>query len=486
MTSRDNAGDLPPVLLPYQQRLIRTTAVNTLTVAPKSRRIGFTWGVAADAVLTASAAREAGGMDTLYIGYNLAMAREFIDTCQMWVRSLGVQVVGKVQPGAWRVGFASGFDIQALSSRPRSLRGRQGYVVIDEAAFHDDLPELLKAALAMLIWGGKVLVVSTHNGALNPFNLLVEEIRGGTRAGALAEVYFDEALQDGLYRRICLVQRKAWSPEGEAAWRRQIVQSYGDGADEELFGLPSAGSGAYLPPELIERQQRPDIPVLRWTRQKDFVLLPDGLREQAALEFCETEIAPALARLDPALSSWFGEDFGRTGDLTVIWPVQIGADMVRRPPFIIELRQVPFAQQRQILWYVLDHLPRLAGGAMDATGNGAAIAEETATRYGVARVRQVKISAAWYAEIGPQFRRAFEDGLTELPRDREIWQDHRALRRDGASLSIPRTGGDRHGDAAIAHMMALHATRLDTASGLLDYYRDLSAAPVPVRGARRR
>ena len=28
--------------------------------------------------------------------------------------------------------------------RPRSLRGKQGYVIVDEAAFHDDLAELLR------------------------------------------------------------------------------------------------------------------------------------------------------------------------------------------------------------------------------------------------------------------------------------------------------------------------------------------------------
>ena len=37
--------------------------------------------------------------------------------------------------------------------------------MIDEAAFHDDLPELLKAALAFTMWGGVVRVISTHNGA---------------------------------------------------------------------------------------------------------------------------------------------------------------------------------------------------------------------------------------------------------------------------------------------------------------------------------
>ncbi|WP_237172075.1 hypothetical protein [Pandoraea norimbergensis] len=62
----------------------------------------------------------------------------------------------------------------ALTSRPSNLRGRQGTIVIDEAAFHDQLSELLKAALAMLIWGGRVRVISTHNGTDNAFNELVK------------------------------------------------------------------------------------------------------------------------------------------------------------------------------------------------------------------------------------------------------------------------------------------------------------------------
>src|SRR3546814_13124008 len=56
---------------------------------------------------------------------------------------------------AFRIRFASGFEIVALSSRPRSLRGRQGYVIFDEFAFHDDPEALLQAGMAFIIWGGK-------------------------------------------------------------------------------------------------------------------------------------------------------------------------------------------------------------------------------------------------------------------------------------------------------------------------------------------
>ena len=39
---------------------------------------------------------------------------------------------------------------------------------------------------------------------------------------------------------------RAWTPEGETAWREQLVDEYGDNADEELFCIPSSSSGAYL------------------------------------------------------------------------------------------------------------------------------------------------------------------------------------------------------------------------------------------------
>ncbi len=40
---------------------------------------------------------------------------------------------------AFRIKFASGFEIMALSSAPRGLRGKQGVIIIDEAAFVDSL-----------------------------------------------------------------------------------------------------------------------------------------------------------------------------------------------------------------------------------------------------------------------------------------------------------------------------------------------------------
>ena len=75
--------------------------------------------------------------------------------------------------------FASGFRITALSSRPENIRGLQGLVNLDEAALHKNVAKVLKSATALLIWGGRIRVWSTHRGKKNAFNQLVQDVRAG-------------------------------------------------------------------------------------------------------------------------------------------------------------------------------------------------------------------------------------------------------------------------------------------------------------------
>lgn len=56
-----------------------------------------------------------------------------------------------------------------------------GDVVIDEAAFHESLDELLKAAMALTMWGARVRIISTHNGVDNLFNQYIQEAREGRK-----------------------------------------------------------------------------------------------------------------------------------------------------------------------------------------------------------------------------------------------------------------------------------------------------------------
>ncbi|UCU97211.1 hypothetical protein KI616_25260 [Hydrogenophaga taeniospiralis] len=475
----------------YQARWVADRS--PLKVMEKSRRTGITWGEASDNVLTAASDRTAGGQNVYYIAYNQDMTIEYIQACAMWARVFN-RAAGEVDEGFWdgeseedkaiktyTIRFPSGFRIVALSSRPSNLRGRQGVIVIDEAAFHDQLKELLKAAMAMLIWGGQVHVISTHNGTDNPFNELVDDIRSGRRAGTVHRVDFQQAVDDGLYRRVCMRLGKEWKAEEETTWKAGVYSFYGDGAAEELDCIPSNGTGAWLSRALIESRMSADTPVLRWECKAGFELLGDSIRAADCNDWLTAQMRPHLERLPPEAISFDGEDFGRSGDLSVHVPLIQHQNLVRRVPFTVELRNVPFRQQEQVAFYLLDRLPRFTGGAFDARGNGQYLAEVAMQRYGATRIQQVMLSEGWYREHMPPVKAALEDGnLQDLPKDADTLSDLRAVQVVRGVPRVPdvrSTGedkGKRHGDAAVAVALAYYASR------------ELNAGPVSVGSRPRR
>lgn len=459
------------VFLPYQKAWLADKA--PVKVVEKSRRVGLTWAQAHDDTLLAATSGRY-GMDILYISFNQDMTREYIEACAEWAKRLQV-VAGKVNEDvfrdgdereikAFRIDFASGRKILALSNRPSNLRGKQGRVIIDEAAFVEDLPELLKAALALLMWGGQVIIISTHNGADNPFNQLVQDVRAGVLPYSLHRITLDDALRDGLYRRICQVTEKTWTPEAEEAWRADLIKTYGDGADEELFCIPRQSSGAYLTTAMIEACMEP-APVLTWTPPAaDFVDWPLPVAETYTKGWIEENLAFRLEELPEDRAHFCGVDFGRSGDLSVFWPATEERDLRLVPPFVLELRNCPHRTQQRILFAILDGLPRFSGVSLDARGNGSALAESARQQYGPGLVREVMISEGWYRETMPLLKAGIEDKTLILPKDAGILSDFRSLRVMKGVARVPeqrtkdKTGG-RHGDAAIACAMMLDARR---------------------------
>jgi len=183
------------------------------------------------------------------------MTRGFIKDCEFWARSLNI-ISSSVSESliededkdilVYEIRFASGCTIKALSGRPNNIRSKQARVIIDEAAFCENLPELLKAAIALLMWGGQVSIISTHSGVDNPFNELIEGIKTGRLDYSLHTTTLDDALGEGLYRRICLVQGKIWTSDAQEEWRSQLYRDYGVAAAEELDCEPFSAQGGKL------------------------------------------------------------------------------------------------------------------------------------------------------------------------------------------------------------------------------------------------
>ncbi len=479
----DAARKTTGILLSYQAKWTSDHA--RVKVMEKGRRVGISWSEASDDVLWASEKGTGEKRNVWYIGYTKDMALEFIEDCANWARAYnlaasvmeegeeiftdtviedGRSVVREQKILAYRITLESGWKITALSSRPRNLRGKQGRIVIDEAAFHEDLAGLIKAAMAMLIWGGDVRIISTHNGDDNDFNSLIQDILSGRIKYSLHRIDFDEAIEAGLCKRVFEVLKREWTPEAEAEWRQEVIASYGDDADEELFCIPSQGTGVYLTRALIETCLSPDIPVVRYEQTRAFAEIADGLRHSEVEAWCEETLKPLLTGLDEKRRHYFGEDFGRTGDLTVIMPLAEEQSANFKALFVLELRNMPFQQQEQILFYIVDRLPMFSFGALDARGNGQFLAERAMQKYSASRIAEVMLSEKWYRENMPRYKAAFEDQSILLPKDADIIEDHRAFRIIKGIAKLPDTktkGKDkkqRHGDSGIAGALAWFAT----------------------------
>ena len=442
-------------LLPYQARWVADKA--GLKVIEKSRRIGLSWAEAYDAVLHAGE----GKGNVYYQSYNKDMTRGFIDDCAEWAETLdaGAAAVGEtlIRDGArdvqaFRLELASGKEVLAMTSAPRAFRskGRPGDVaVIDEAAFVDDLEEVLKAALAFRQWGGRVHVLSTHNGEASPFAALVRDIRERVRPGSLHTVTLKQAIAEGLYMRICQVTGQAWSRQSEAAWEAALRAGYGIHAAEELDCIPSAGAGAWLAWELIRAA------------------------EDAAAG------APDDFAGGPV---HIGIDIARRRDLWVAAVIETVGDVLWLRELVVR-RNITFAEQAAIV-AALDHRYRPLRIAVDQTGMGEAVVERWQDAHGRLRVEGVLMTGPRKLDVATALREALEDRRLRIPPNDDLRRDLHSVRAESGPSGAPRLIAERgttdgHADRFWALALACAAAADDvgpfTARATDDRYFGLDA-----------
>ena len=426
----------PRTLLPYQSAWVADTS--GLKVIEKSRRIGMSWAEAYDNVMYAGENRG----NIYYQSYNLEMTRGYITDCAAWAQALniGAEAVGETiieidtdKIPAFRLPLASGREIVAMTSAPRAFRskGRPGDVaVIDEAAFVDDLAEVLKSAMAFRIWGGRVHILSTHNGEASPFARLVSSIRDGERPGRLHTVTFADAVAQGLVRRQFAVTGRAWSPEAELAWVAEVREEYGADAPEELDCVPAAGDGAWLTWAQIHAVEHPDAGS------------PDLFARGRTL---------------------IGNDIARRRHLWVAWVIELVGDVAWTRE-VVELHNEPFAVQDHTLDELVDRY-RPTQIAMDQTGMGEKPVEDAGRRYGTQRVEGVIMAPAARLALAGALKRRVEDVTLRIPASTAIRRDLHAVRRSAGPTGAPRliASDDTDGHADRFWAVALACGAAETA-----------------------
>ena len=411
----------PRTLLPYQRRWVGDAS--GLKVIEKSRRIGLSWAEGYAAVMHAGEGRG----NVYYQSYNKDMTRGFIDDAHQWARALdiGAGAVGETLIGegpeavqAYRIALASGREVLAMTSAPRAFRskGRPGDVaVVDEAAFVDDLAEVLKAALAFRVWGGAVHVLSTHNGEASPFAALARDVRDGVQPGSLHTVTFAQALGEGLYRRICEVTGEAWSEAAQERWAAEIRAEYGANAPEELDCVPSSGAGAWLAWGLIRAAE------------------DEGAGGPGGYAGGPVHIGVDVAR---RRDLWVAAVIEEVGD--VLWLRELRAE-----------RDIPFSEQRAIV-AGLEARYRPLRIAVDQTGMGEAVVEQLAEDHG-ACVEGVLMTGPRRLDVATALREAMEDRRLRIPPDDALRRDLHSVRAQsgptgGARLVAERSESDGHAD----------------------------------------
>ncbi len=256
---------------------------------------------------------------------------------------------------------------------------------------------------------------------------------------------------------------KDWTQEDQDKWEAKIRGAYGSrtaAMRQELDAIPAESEGQALSRVQIENCMV-DAPVIRWAQPDDFRDWPDAARKAEVDRFCEEQLLPILEKLDPYLRHVVGQDFARKGDASCIDIKSINRNLIRQTRLLVELRNIPFEEQRDIVYFICDRLPRFSGGAWDATGNGAYLAEKAAQRYGSTAV-EVHFSRSWYQENSPAYIEAFGSARSVLlPKDEDVVKDHQALAYVDGIIKVPEDfrfkgtdGFSRHGDSALASLLA--------------------------------
>ncbi len=401
------------ILLPYQSRWVRDKS--PLKVIEKSRRIGLSWCEAYDAVMHAAE----GAGDVYYQSFDHEMTRGFVDDCAGWAEDLH-RAASAVEEGiltedgrdikTFSITLESGKAITAMTSAPRAFRskGRPGDLgIVDEAAFVENLEEVLKAALAFLFWGGRIHVLSTHNGEGNPFNLLCRDIENGKQPGSLHKTTFNDAVADGVAERVLETTGQPVTRENVSEWVARVRHTYRHNAAEELDCIPAAGAGSFLTWEQIRRCQHADA----------------GKPELYEHGFCYLGIDVARRR-----HLWVATVFEEVGD--VLWAREM-----------VILANKRFAEQRDAVKRLMRRY-RISRMGVDQTGMGEMFFEVLQDDHGEYMVEGYLFTAATKLALGTSLLQRVEDVRIRFPDDDDTTADLRSVKREGGTTGPPRLVAD--------------------------------------------
>ncbi len=438
-------------LLAYQHRWIEDKSRFKLAV--KSVQTGYTWAMALELALDMID----GKTTWLWMSGSQRQSREAAQYVKTHLKAMGMaaatldldveEFFGKTKTLVDRVTMPNGSRAFFLPANPDTARGFAGNVVLDEFASHENGKAIWAAMFGRVSRGYKLRVFSSPKGAVGKFYELAKLC--GLDAGAAPE---QQPVKAG-----------AWS----AHWL-SLPMAIADGAPFDVEELRSAmGDDDLFAQEYLcvfldaEKQLISTEAVDACVSGRATLMLPSDFRPQGLL--------------------YMGTDVARRRDLTVHAILEkLGEQYIVRAVDV--QRKATFAAQKK---RIEDFLPLVRRHAMDAGGLGMQNAEELQRDY-PAKCEPVDFAAGDVkAAMALGLKRLFDDRRIEIPDDRDLKADLKAVKRIITEANNIRYDAKRtdngHADRTWALGLAWHASDRPHQS-MAEYAAEFGSAPITRSG----
>jgi len=466
------AGLASVIWLPYQLAWINDTS--EVAIAEKARRVGLDYCESFRCVRERISGDRV--LDYWYSSADESAAYEFAEYVRAWLK-----LYDKVSEEVTTTGIDDGREwlkmtftlpmingrrprITVMTSNPKRFRSKGGDVCLSELAFHQDAGEMWKAAAPTATWGGRIRILSTHNGHGSKFNSLINQARkhadpelyGAPKPtdlkASVHRIDIYDAVNDGLVEQINRVTGRELSRDEFIAEMRSLCSTQ-EVWEEEFECNPSKEGGSYFPHALL----RPCVTD----------------RAAKPTDDLDTFIADVKLRSKGGSKLSAGSDIGRRKDRFVIWVW--GRNGTKRICLgMLVLQNKPFDVMEHAINTLMNtsfNGMRITRMSIDETGLGMQLAERMVKKHR-SRCEAVSMTNAVKEDMFTRLRAGVEEITVELPDDDDTLRDFGSIRKEITVAGNIRysAASNEHGHADRATAAALGLVADESAKAVMKSY----------------
>lgn len=397
------------ILLPYQREALQGIKTHKYSVLLWCRQAGKSFVLALFAI---ERAVELNGHTVIVISPSERQSKEFMEKVRLHIqaiKALKIELFEDVVANVLGAKFPNGSRIVAVPSKPETVRGFSGDVIMDEASFFERGHEVYQAVFPTITRKPqyKLVAISTPRSKKDIFYLLWHSAEGDPLWFRMSLTIYDAA-KKGLKVNIDELKRGIKS---ERAWRTEYLCEFLD--EEEVL----------LPYEVITSSEED-------TRVDD-------------LRSCTGEL-------------YAGIDIGRRHDLTAIAVCEkLGSVLYLRKMEI--LKGVPFSEQAKVIDHIVSYCSKVA---IDETGLGMQLSEELERRWGTVKIKRVYFTARVKEELAERLKVKFQDRTIRIFSDNDLREELHSIRRvvsDSGNIRYEANSEEGHADRAWALALVVYA-----------------------------